>query len=50
MTAEHRLARAMFEEAHRTFADNVRGISLEEALDAAGGFRSILGLMKHTVR
>lgn len=49
MTAEHRLARAMFEEAHRTFVDNVRGISIEEALDAGGGFRSILGLMKHTV-
>ena len=49
MGAEHRLARAMFDEAHRTFAENVRGISIEEALDAGGGFRSILGLMKHTV-
>jgi len=39
----------MFEEAHRTFVDNVRGLSIEEALDAGGGFRSILGLMKHTV-
>ena len=35
-------------EAHRTFADNVRGIRLEEALDAAGGYRSILGITKHT--
>ncbi|CAN5775584.1 hypothetical protein BH18ACT17_BH18ACT17_09440 [soil metagenome] len=49
MGAEHRLARAMFDEAHGTFVDNVRGISIEEALDAGGGFRSILGLMKHTV-
>jgi uncharacterized damage-inducible protein DinB len=49
MGAEHRLAQAAFEEAHRTFTDNVRGISLDEALDAGGGFRSILGLIKHTV-
>ena len=43
------MAQAAFEEAHRTFTDNVRGNSLDEALDAAGGFRSILGLIKHTV-
>ena len=47
MAAEHRIARATLEEAHRTFVDNVRGISLEEALDAGGGFRSIVGLGKH---
>jgi uncharacterized damage-inducible protein DinB len=47
MGAEHRLARSVLEDAHRTFTDNVRGISLEEALDAAGGYRSILGLIKH---
>ncbi len=29
------------------FADNVRGISIDEALDAGGGFRSIIGLTKH---
>jgi hypothetical protein len=34
-------------EARGMFADNVRGISLEEALDAAGGHRSILGIAKH---
>jgi hypothetical protein len=34
-------------EARGMFADNVRGISLEEALDAAGGYRSILGIAKH---
>jgi uncharacterized damage-inducible protein DinB len=45
--AEHRLARATLEDAHATFADNVRGLSLAEALDAGGGYRSILGLMKH---
>ena len=47
MGPEHRLALASFEEAHQTFVDNVGGISIEEALDAAGGFRSIVGLMKH---
>lgn len=47
MPAEHRFARATLEEAHRTFVDNVSGISLDEALDAAGGYRSILGLVKH---
>lgn len=46
--AEHRVARSILEDACRTFVDNVRGLTLEEALDAAGGFRSILGLMKHT--
>jgi hypothetical protein len=47
MGAEHRLARATLEEGHRTFVDEVSGLSIEEALDAGGGFRSILGLMKH---
>jgi hypothetical protein len=44
---EHRLARAMLEEAHRAFVENVRGVSLDEALFAAGGYRSVLGLTKH---
>jgi hypothetical protein len=34
-------------EARGIFADNVRGLSLEEALDASGGYRSILGITKH---
>src|SRR5438552_13749818 len=29
------------------FVDNLRGISIEEALEAAGGYRSILGIIKH---
>ena len=40
--------RATLEESHRAFLDNVRRISREEALDAAGGYRSILGIAKHT--
>jgi len=45
--AEHRLARAILEEAHRIFVEQVRDLTLEEALDAARGYRSILGLTKH---
>jgi hypothetical protein len=41
------LAQAALAEAHRTFVDNVEGITLEEALHAAGGYRSILGIAKH---
>ena len=47
MGAEHRLARATLEEAHRTFAHQVHELTIDEALDAAGGYRSILGVMKH---
>jgi Protein of unknown function (DUF664) len=47
MAEQHRLAHAVLEAAHDTFVENVRNVSMDEALDAAGGFRSILGLMKH---
>ncbi|HET9671377.1 MAG TPA: DinB family protein [Actinomycetota bacterium] len=47
MGPEHRLARAVLDEARRTFLDEVDGLSTDEALDAAGGYRSILGVMKH---
>ena len=47
MGAEHRLARAILEEAHRTFVDQVRDLTIDETLDAAGGYRSCLGVMKH---
>lgn len=30
-----------------TFADNVRALELDEALFAAGGYRSVLGVLKH---
>jgi hypothetical protein len=45
--AERALARAMLEEAHRAFVENVGDVSLDEALFAAGGYRSILGQTKH---
>jgi hypothetical protein len=44
---ETELARATLQEAHRIFVENLH-ISLDEALDAAGGYRSILGIAKHT--
>jgi hypothetical protein len=47
MGAGHRVLRATLEEAHRTFVDNTQGLSLEEALHAASGYRSILGFAKH---
>jgi hypothetical protein len=35
------------EESHRVFVDNLQGVSIDEALFAAGGYRSILGIAKH---
>src|SRR3954454_8896774 len=46
---EHLLARAVLTEAFTVFDDNVRELTLDEFLDAQGGYRSILGLTKHTV-
>jgi hypothetical protein len=40
-------ARALLEHARTTFVENVEGVSIDEALDAAGGYRSILGIVKH---
>lgn len=48
MGSEHEMARATLESARRMFLDNSRDLTLDEALDAGGGYRSILGLVKHT--
>jgi len=45
---EHLLARAVLDEAFTVFDDNVQDLTLEEFLDAQAGYRSILGLTKHT--
>jgi len=42
------MALAVLDEAHRTFVGNLEGITLQESLSTAGGYRSILGLAKHT--
>src|SRR4029453_15591878 len=47
MDAAHRVARATLESGRQTFLDNVTGISLDEALEAGGGVRALLGLFKH---
>ncbi|MGI8927384.1 MAG: DinB family protein [Tepidiformaceae bacterium] len=41
-------AREVLAGARRMFGENVRTLTLEEALSAAGGYRSILGVLKHT--
>jgi uncharacterized damage-inducible protein DinB len=48
MGTEIEMARAALGTARQMFIDNVTGVSIDEALDPAGGFRSIVGLMKHT--
>lgn len=41
------LAPAMVQHAHEQFAANVRSLTLDGALFAPGGHRSILGVLKH---
>lgn len=48
MKSEHDMARVVLEVARDDFVAEVAAISLDEALEAGGGLRSILGLMKHT--
>lgn len=43
-----KLARVTLAESHRVFVENLRDVSVDEALFAAGGYRSILGIAKHT--
>lgn len=47
MDVGHRVLLSTLEAAHLTFTENTSGLSLDEALDAAGGYRSILGIAKH---
>jgi len=47
MDSQRAFAGAVLEEAHRMLVDNIDGISIDEALEAAGGYRSILGILKH---
>ena len=43
----HHVAEAAFEEARGMLRANVVGLGVEEWLDTGGGYRSVLGLMKH---
>jgi hypothetical protein len=49
MRSQVELARHLLDHAYRTAADNLAGLSLDEALFVApGGYRSVLGTLKHT--
>jgi uncharacterized damage-inducible protein DinB len=47
MTTTAQRAVAILTSASRTLDGSLRDLTLDEALDAAGGFRSILGVLKH---
>lgn len=42
------LARHLLDNAHGIMADHLRTLTPDDALAAAGGYRSILGILKHT--
>lgn len=47
MRTRAELALAMLAQARRMFASNIASVTLNEALQAADGYRSILGIAKH---
>jgi hypothetical protein len=47
MRTRAELAIATMRMGRRTMFTNLDGLTLEEALDAAGGYRSVLGILKH---
>ena len=48
MRTRAELATAALTSAHDQLVRNVRALTLDEALQVAGGYRSILGILKHT--
>jgi Protein of unknown function (DUF664) len=48
MRTRAELTLATLESARQTLTGNLAGVTLEEALYAAGGYRSVLGIVKHT--
>jgi uncharacterized damage-inducible protein DinB len=48
MATNARLATSVLTHARQILAGSVRDLTLDEALSTAGGFRSILGVLKHT--
>ena len=49
MRSRVELTRRVLDRAYRTATDNLAGLALEEALFVpAGGYRSVLGTLKHT--
>jgi hypothetical protein len=47
MRSRSELALALLSQAHGDEAGNLKGLTLEEALESTGGYRSVLGLLKH---
>jgi hypothetical protein len=47
---EHEMAPSALEAGRRMFLGNVRGVSLEEAVDAAGALRSVFRADEHVAR
>jgi uncharacterized damage-inducible protein DinB len=48
MRTRAQLAVAAIDMSRRTLLNNIRALTLDEALQSAGGYRSILGILKHT--
>ena len=48
MKTRSQLAISTLAHPRQLLRDNIRGLTLDEALHAAGGYRSILGILKHT--
>jgi len=48
MRTRGELALSLLHHSQQMVADNLRGVTLDEALQTAGGYRSILGILKHT--
>jgi uncharacterized damage-inducible protein DinB len=47
MRTRAELAISLLDNAHGMLVGNLRGLKLEEALSPAGGYRSVLGILKH---
>ena len=48
MRTRSELALRVLQTSQQMHAENIKALTLEEALGAAGGYRSVLGILKHT--
>ncbi len=48
MRSRSELALRVLETSQQMLTENLKSLALEEALAAAGGYRSVLGILKHT--
>ncbi len=47
MQSLQEITRAILESSHTLLTDNLRNLTLAEALSSAGGYRSVIGVLKH---